>query len=137
MTFGFGAGGISLRFGLFYGPGADEQIVKVLNRRMLPVVKTPYVLPWVELRDAADAVVAAIEHGHPGQAYNIAEPRAEGFGAKVEAIAKAYHTPAPLTIPLWMVRPFSYLHTMLSTNITLDVSKAERELGWKPRHASL
>lgn len=89
-------------------------------------------LSWVELRDAAAATVAAIEHGRPGEAYNIAEPVSEGFGAKVRAIAEAYGMPKPLTIPPWMVRPLSYLHTILSTNLTLDVGKAERELGWKP-----
>jgi nucleoside-diphosphate-sugar epimerase len=132
MTFGFGAGGIALRFGLFYGPGATEEIVRMLNRRMLPIIKSPFVLPWVDLRDAAAATVAAIQHGRLGEAYNIAEPVSEGFGAKVRAIAEAYGTPKPLTIPLWMVRPLSYLHTLLSTNLTLDVGKAERELGWKP-----
>ena len=137
MTFEFGVGGVSLRYGLFYGPGATEAIVDMLNKRMLPIVKSPFVLPWVDLRDAAAAVVAAIEHGRPGEAYNIAEPASKGFGAKVRAIAEAYHTPTPLSIPLWMVRPFSYLHTLLSTNLTLDVGKAERELGWKPGHASL
>jgi nucleoside-diphosphate-sugar epimerase len=137
MTFEFGVGGVALRFGLFYGPGATEQMVKMLNRRMLPIVNTGNLLPWVELRDAAAATIAAIERGRPGEAYNIAEPIPKGFGAKVKAIAEAYHTPTPLTIPLWMVRPLSYLHTMLSTNLTLDVTKAERELGWKPCHASL
>lgn len=137
MTFGFGSGGIALRFGLFYGPGATEEIVKMLNRRMLPVVHTPFVLPWVELRDAAAATVAAIEHGRPGQAYNIAEPVSKGFGAKVRAIAEAYHTPKPLRIPLWTVRPLSYLHTLLSTNLTLGIAKAEHELGWEPRQISL
>jgi len=137
MTFEFGVGGVALRFGLFYGPGATESIVKLLNRRMLPIVKSPFVLPWVELRDAAAATVAAIEHGHPGEAYNIAEPVSKGFGAKVRAIAEAYHTPTPFSIPLWTVRPFSYLHTLLSTNLTLDSGKAERDLGWKPGHATL
>jgi nucleoside-diphosphate-sugar epimerase len=60
-----------------------------------------------------------------------------GFGAKVRRIAEAYATPKPLTIPLWMVRPMSYLHTMLSTNLVLDVTKAGRELGWEPRHRDL
>ncbi|HZM82458.1 MAG TPA: NAD(P)-dependent oxidoreductase [Candidatus Limnocylindrales bacterium] len=137
MTFEFGLGGVALRFGLFYGPGATETLVKMLNKRILPVVNSPFVLPWVELRDAAAATVAAIEHGRPGEAYNIAEPVSKGFGAMVRAVAEAYHTPTPLRIPLWMVRPFSYLHTLLSTNLTLDVGKAERELGWKPRHDSL
>jgi nucleoside-diphosphate-sugar epimerase len=137
MTFSFGSGGVVLRFGLFYGPGATEEIVAMLRKRMLPVVNSPYVLPWVELRDAAAATVAAIQHGRPGEAYNIAETEPMGFGAKVRRIAEAYATPKPLTIPLWMVRPMSYLHTMLSTNLVLDVTKAGRELGWEPRHRDL
>ncbi|WP_117211842.1 NAD-dependent epimerase/dehydratase family protein [Allorhizocola rhizosphaerae] len=126
MTFEYG-NGVALRFGLFHGTGgATEEIVSLLRKRMLPVVKSSHLLPWVELTSAARAVVAAIEHGRPGEAYNIADEHMS-FGARVQAIADAYKTPKPLTIPLWMLRPMSYLHTMLSTNLIVDTTKA---VGW-------
>lgn len=130
------AGGCSLRFGLFYGSGGTEEIVAMVGKRMLPVVKSGNLLPWVELSDAAAAVVAAISHGRPGEAYNIADRTPMSFGAHVEAVATAFRTPRPFKVPLWLLRPMSYLHTVLGTNLQVDISKAERELGWKPAYPS-
>src|SRR5215467_1462527 len=75
-------GGVSLRFGLFYGPGgATESIVSMLRRRSMPAPDSgDRAASWVHLGDAATAVLAAIRHGRPGEAYNIADDAPMNFG---------------------------------------------------------
>ncbi|MEV5439313.1 NAD(P)-dependent oxidoreductase [Streptomyces sp. NPDC052682] len=132
-----GLEGVALRFGLFYGPGGTDALLPLLRRRQLPV---PHdrgrVLPWVELTDAARAVVAAVERGRPGQAYNIADRTPLGFRAHVVAVAEEFGAPKPMAVPLWLMRPLSYAHTTMSTSLRVSTAKAERELGWVPVYPS-
>ncbi|QOV41296.1 NAD(P)-dependent oxidoreductase [Streptomyces ferrugineus] len=136
LTFGAsGLEGIALRFGLFYGPGGTDALLSMLRKRQLPVpADHGRVLPWIELTDAARAVVAAVERGRPGQAYNIADRAPLGFGAHVRCVAEGFGLPKPMTVPLWLMRPMSYAHTMMSTTLRVSTAKAERELGWTPVH---
>jgi nucleoside-diphosphate-sugar epimerase len=138
LTFGTpGLDGVSLRFGLFYGPGGTEPIVASLRKRMLPAPATKgMVLPWVHLDDAADAVLAAIERGRPGAAYNIADDAPMSFGDQIRATATAFGTPKPPRLPVWMFRPTANLYAMLHTNVRLNTAKAADELGWRPRYAT-
>ncbi|MER7407634.1 NAD(P)-dependent oxidoreductase [Streptomyces sp. NPDC000070] len=129
--------GIALRFGVFYGPGGTDALLPLLRRRQLPVpADRGRVLPWVELTDAARAVVAAVERGRPGQAYNIADRTPLGLRAHVEIVAAAFGLPKPLTVPLWLVKPMSYMHTVMSSRLVVSCAKAERELGWTPLYPS-
>ncbi|MFF5966546.1 NAD-dependent epimerase/dehydratase family protein [Streptomyces collinus] len=129
--------GVALRFGLFYGPGGTEALLPLLRRRQLPLPgDRGRVLPWVELTDAARAVVAAVERGRPGQAYNIADDTPMGFRAHVEAVARTFGLPEPVNVPLWLLKPMSYAHTVMSSRLRMSCAKAERELGWTPRYAS-
>ncbi|WP_211268846.1 NAD-dependent epimerase/dehydratase family protein [Actinoplanes subtropicus] len=69
---------ISLRFGLFYRPGGTETMVRMLGRRQLPTFDDHgRVSPWTHLANAAAAVVAAIDHGRPGKAYNVVDDHRE------------------------------------------------------------
>ena len=129
--------GITLRFGLFYGPGGTDALLPMLRRRQLPAPEDRgRVLPWVELTDAARAVAAAVEHGRPGQAYNIADRTPIGFRAHVLCVAREFGLPKPIAVPLWTVRPMAYAHTMVTGNLRVSSAKAERELGWTPVYAS-
>ncbi|MEU6255716.1 NAD(P)-dependent oxidoreductase [Streptomyces sp. NPDC047043] len=138
LTFGAtGLDGISLRFGLFYGPGGTDAVLPMLRKRRLPAPDDHgRVLPWIELTDAARAVVAAVERGRPGQAYNIADRTPLGFRAHVLYVAEEFGLPKPMTVPLWLTRPMSYAHTMMSTNLRVSTAKAEQELGWTPQYPS-
>ena len=128
-----GIDGIALRFGLFYGEGGTETLVRMLRRRALPVTpERGLVLPWVELSDAAAAVLRAVDHGRAGQAYNIADDTPLGFGAHVRLTADIFGTPQPMTLPLWSMRPLGYLHTVLTSSMRLDTGLAAAELGWRP-----
>ncbi|GHH14315.1 NAD-dependent epimerase/dehydratase family protein [Streptomyces lanatus] len=136
LTFGTpGLEGIALRFGLFYGPGGTDGLLPMLRKRQLPVpADHGRVLPWIELTDAARAVVAAVERGRPGQAYNIADRTPLGFGAYTRCVAEEFGLPKPMTVPLWLMRPMSYAHTVMSTTLRVSTAKAEREIGWTPVH---
>ncbi|MFC8513156.1 NAD-dependent epimerase/dehydratase family protein [Streptomyces sp. NPDC057257] len=132
-----GLEGIALRFGLFYGPGGTEAILPMLRKRQLPAPDDHgRVLPWINLLDAAGAVVAAVERGRPGQAYNVTDRTPLGFRAHVLCVAEEFGVPKPMTVPRWLTRPVSYVHTMLSTSMRVSSAKAEQELGWTPRYAS-
>lgn len=134
LTFGAdGIDGIALRFGLFYGAGGTDALLPMLRRRALPATpdRGP-ALPWVELSDAAAAVALAVDHGAPGQAYNIADDTPLGFGAHLRLIAGAFGVPRPMTLPLWSLRPLGYVHAMLGTNLRVDNALAGKELGWRP-----
>ncbi|MFI9822178.1 NAD-dependent epimerase/dehydratase family protein [Streptomyces sp. NPDC052013] len=129
--------GVALRFGLFYGPGGTDALLPLLRKRQLPVPGDGgRVLPWVELGDAARAVVAAVERGRPGQAYNVADRTPLGFRAHLVCVAEEFGLPKPMTAPRWLMRPMSYAHTVMSTTLRVSTAKAERELGWTPAHPS-
>nr|WP_296064898.1 NAD(P)-dependent oxidoreductase [uncultured Actinoplanes sp.] len=123
---------ISLRFGLFYGPGGTDTMVHMLRKRQLPAFNDHgRVSPWTHLADAAAAVVAAIERGRPGQAYNIVDDHM-GFGEMIRAIAETFGTPKPFTLPAWAMGFASYMHLMLGVSMRVSSDKARRELGWQP-----
>ncbi|MEV6486331.1 NAD(P)-dependent oxidoreductase [Streptomyces sp. NPDC051576] len=129
--------GIALRFGLFYGPGGTDAILPMLRKRQLPAPDDHgRVLPWIELTDAARAVAAAVEHGHPGQAYNVTDRTPLGFRAHVLCVAGEFGLPKPIALPLWAVRPMGYAHTMMTSSQRVSSVKAERELSWTPVYPS-
>jgi nucleoside-diphosphate-sugar epimerase len=131
-----GIEGLALRFGLFYGVGVTDQlVVPMLRKRRLPVVReTGTALSWVDVDDAARALALAVTGGRPGEAYNIADRTPLSFGGHIRLTAQAFGTPAPLTVPRWLLRPMPLLHTLLSTSMQMDSGKARRQLGWTPKH---
>jgi nucleoside-diphosphate-sugar epimerase len=132
-----GLEGIALRFGLFYGAGGTDALLPMLRGRRLPVADDHgRVLPWVDLADAARAVAAAVDHGRPGQAYNVADRAPLGFAAHVRAVAEEFGLPKPMTVPLWMTKPMAYAHAVMRTSLRVSSVKAERELGWTPVYPS-
>ena len=67
------AGGAVLRYGGFYGPGANDDQVKLVRKRLFPLVGggTGYV-SWVHVDDAASATVLAVEQKAKG-VFNIVD----------------------------------------------------------------
>ncbi|MEJ3742605.1 NAD(P)-dependent oxidoreductase [Actinomycetes bacterium KLBMP 9797] len=128
---------ISLRFGLFYGPGGTETLVHMLRKRQLPAFNDHgRVSPWTHLADAAAAVVAAIDRGRPGEAYNVVDDHM-GFGEMIRAIATTFGTPKPFTLPTWTMGVASYMHLMLGVSMRVSSEKARRELGWRPAYPTV
>lgn len=129
---------VSLRYGLFYGEGATETMVEMLRKKQLPAFNDHgRVLPWINLADAAGAVVAAIERGRPGAAYNIADESDLGFGGAVRAIAEAYGLGKPMTVPGWMTVVMPYMHRLTEISLRVSTEKARGELGWKPAYRTV
>ncbi|MER7751803.1 NAD(P)-dependent oxidoreductase [Kitasatospora sp. NPDC097643] len=133
-----GLAAVSLRFGMFYGAGVTETtVLPMLRKRGLPVVADQgRALSWVDADDAARAVVLGLEHGRAGEAYNIVDDTPMGFGAHVRAVAEAFGAPAPMRVPLWLLKPAPLAHTIMATNLRLANGKAKRELAWAPTFAS-
>ena len=131
-----GIEGVSLRFGLFYGDGVtDTTFLPMLRRRTLPAVSDHgRALAWTDIDDAARSIVAAVEHGRPGRAYNIADDNPLGFGGHLRAVADAFGAPSPMTVPLWLLSPAPLAHAIMGTSLRLSNTRARRELGWKPTH---
>ncbi len=127
--------GVSLRFGAFYGPDAGMQaIVELLRRRRLPLVSGGHaVLSWVHHEDAAAATVAALQHGRPGEAYNIVDDEPVAWRDFLGLLAATVGAPAPRSVPGWVVGLAGpYAAAFLSTTLRASNAKARRELGWAP-----
>ena len=99
------AGGAVLRYGGFYGPGAHDDQVKLVRKRLIPLIGggTGYV-SWVHVDDAASATVLAMEQKAHG-VFNIVDDEpapvsewlpylAECVGAKAAAAAPRVAGPA-------------------------------------------
>lgn len=130
--------GIALRFGLLYGEGGTDAVIDLLRTRKLPLVHDRgRVLPWLNLADAGQAVARAVTGGTPGQAYNIADDAPLGFGAYLRAVVDTFELPRPAAMPTWMLRPMTYAHRMLTTNMRVSTAKAASELAWTPRYPTV
>jgi nucleoside-diphosphate-sugar epimerase len=131
-----GLDGVSLRFGLFYGAGVtDTTVLPMLRKRALPVVADHgRALSWVEVGDAARALVAAVETGRPGRAYNVCDDEPLSWGDHVRTAAQAFGAPAPRTVPLWLLRPAPLARTLMTTGLRMSNARARGELGWTPTH---
>jgi nucleoside-diphosphate-sugar epimerase len=135
------AGGIVLRYGGFYGPGTSlgdggEQ-VEMLRRRRFPVGGSgDGVWSLVHIDDAADATVAAIEHGAPG-IYNVVDDDPAPIREIVPSIAAAVGAPPPRHVPAWLVRLAAGAQALSLMTAVRGASneKAKRELGWVPRYS--
>lgn len=122
-------GGVSLRYGLFYGDGIIS-----------PVASADWcgVLPLVHLDDAASAAVRALERGKPGQAYNVADENPASWRELQQAGAIAAGRRMPMLVPSWTLRssaPFA-AHLLTRTSMRLSTAKARRDLGWTPEYPS-
>lgn len=124
--------GIALRYGVLYG-GDAAQMRPLLAERKLPVVKGG-LLGWIHHEDAAAATVAALEDGAPGQAYNIVDDQPATWSEVFTAMAKALGTPAPRTMPRWMLKVAAPYVASFAIRTSMQVSnaKAKRELNWTP-----
>lgn len=133
--------GIVLRFGSFYGPGAGiEMMIGMLRKRVLLLPKNPIGMgiPWIHIRDAASAVVAALCHGGSGEIYNIVDDEPARFSDLVHHLARVIHAPPPRSVATWVVQVLAPFAVEALSNTTMRVSnvKAKRDLAWTPLFSS-
>src|ERR671911_633 len=131
------AGGIALRYGIFYG-AANDGLIEPVRKRQYPIVGDGGgFMSWVHLDDAAAATVLALEHDGPG-IYNIVDDEPARGRGWLPAPAEAPGAGPPRRFPRWLARLFAGQAAVVMGTEARGASnaKAKRELGWEPRYPS-
>ena len=130
--------GIVLRYGAFYGPGTSlapgEEQFELVRKRKFPLVGNGAgVWSFVHIADAAEATVAAVEHGKPG-IYNVVDDDPAPVAEWLPALAHRLGAKKPMRVPRFIGRLFAgEVGVMYMTDIRgASNAKAKRELGWRP-----
>jgi nucleoside-diphosphate-sugar epimerase len=134
--------GIVLRYGAFYGPGTSmapaEVQFELIRKRKFPVVGGGGgVWSFIHIADAAEATLAAIEHGHRG-IYNVVDDDPAPVAEWLPALARELGAKKPLRVPRFIGRLFAgEAGVAMMTEIRgASNAKAKRELAWAPAHPS-
>jgi nucleoside-diphosphate-sugar epimerase len=134
--------GIVLRYGAFYGPGTSlapgSEQFEMVRKRKFPVVGTGGgVWSFIHIADAADATVAAVEHGKRG-IYNVVDDDPSTVAEWLPALAQELGAPKPWHVPRFVGRlAAGEAGAVMMTEIRgASNAKAKRELGWQPQHRS-
>jgi nucleoside-diphosphate-sugar epimerase len=134
--------GIALRYGWFYGPGTSlasgEEQFELVRRRRFPLVGDGGgVWSFIHIADAAEATVAAVEHGSRG-VYNIVDDDPAPVAEWLPALAQTLGAKKPLHVPRFIGRLFAgEAGVVMMTELRgASNAKAKRELGWRPAHPS-
>jgi nucleoside-diphosphate-sugar epimerase len=127
--------GIVLRYGAFYGPGTsmapDGEQSELIRKRKFPLVGDGGgVWSFIHIADAAEATVAAVEHGSRGTYNMVAE--------WLPALAQILGAKKPMRVPRFIGRLFAgETGVMMMTELRgASNAKAKRELAWRPAHPS-
>lgn len=130
-------GGITLRYGGFYGEH-DDQIARLVAKRRYPMIGDGGgVTSWVHLDDAATATALAVEHAGPG-IYNIVDDEPAATREWLPVLADALGAKPPRHVPAWIVRLLVGEDVVMGATQSRGASnaKAKRELGWSLRYPS-
>jgi nucleoside-diphosphate-sugar epimerase len=132
------AGGVALRYGSLYGPGAIDDWVELVRRRQFPLVGggTGYI-SWVHLDDAASATVLALEQEAAG-VFNIVDDEPAPASEWLPYLAACAGAKRPMRIPAWVARLLAgeMAVIMMTEGRGFSNAKARRELGWELRYPS-
>jgi nucleoside-diphosphate-sugar epimerase len=132
-----GAGGIALRYGIFYGEPGDE-LVEAVRARKFPVVGDGAgVWSFIHLEDAAAATVLALEHD--GRAvYNIVDDEPSPTRELLPELARIVGAKPPRRFPRLLARLVAGEAPVVMATESRGASnaKAKRELGWTLRYPS-
>ncbi len=132
------AGGVALRYGGFYGPGASDDQLAVVRKRQFPLVGggTGY-FSWVHVDDAASATVLAIEQQAKG-VLNIVDDEPAPASEWLPYLASAVGAKRPRKVPTWLARLVAgdVAVGMMTEGRAFSNAKAKRELGWELRYPS-
>jgi nucleoside-diphosphate-sugar epimerase len=132
------AGGAVLRYGGFYGPGANDDQVELVRKRLFPLVGdgTGY-FSWVHVDDAATATVLALEQRAKG-VFNIVDDEPARVSEWLPYLAECAGAKPPRRVPAWLARLLAgeMVVGMMTEGRGFSNAKAKRELGWEPRYPS-
>ena len=134
--------GIVLRYGTFYGPGTSlapgEEQFELVRKRKFPVVGDGGgVWSFIHVADAAEATVAAVEHGSRG-VYNVVDDDPAPVAEWLPALAQTLGAKRPMRVPRFVARLLAgQAGVVMMTEIRgASNAKAKRDLGWGPAHPS-
>lgn len=134
--------GIVLRYSAFYGPGTsiaqDGELSELVRRRKFPVVGDGGgVWSFIHIADAAEATVAAVEHGSRG-VYNVVDDDPARVAEWLPALAEELDARKPMRVPRFIGRLLAgeAAVVMMTELRGASNAKAKRELAWRPAHPS-
>jgi nucleoside-diphosphate-sugar epimerase len=134
--------GIVLRYGGFYGPGTslgpDGEQTDAVRQRKFPVVGNGGgVWSFIHIADAAEATVAAIDHGERG-VYNIVDDEPAPVAEWLPVLARTLGAKDPMHVPRFVGRLLTgEVGAVMMTELRgASNAKAKRDLGWSPAHPS-
>jgi len=137
------AGGIVLRYGGFYGPGtglaAGGEQLQMIHKRQFPLVGNGEgIWSFLHTDDIATATLAAIEHGRPGEIYNIVDDEPAPTKEWLPYLARTVGAKPPRKVPAWIGKLVASpaAVAMMTESRGASNAKAKAELGWKPTHPS-
>jgi nucleoside-diphosphate-sugar epimerase len=131
------AGGIILRYGVFYG-AANDGLIEPVRKRQYPIVGDGGgYTSWIHLDDAAAATVLALEHDGPA-IYNVVDDDPAPVREWLPVVAEALGARPPRRLPTWLARLFAGEAAVVMGTTARGASnaKAKRELGWTLRYPS-
>jgi nucleoside-diphosphate-sugar epimerase len=133
-----GAGGAVLRYGGFYGPGAWDEQLALVRKRMVPIVGhgTGY-FSWVHVDDAASATVLAVEQKAEG-VFNIVDDDPAPVTQWLPYLAECAGAKPPRRVPTWLARLVAgeMAAGVMTQGRGFSNAKAKRQLGWELRYPS-
>jgi nucleoside-diphosphate-sugar epimerase len=134
--------GIVLRYGVFYGPGTSmapgEEQFELVRRRKFPLVgDSGGVWSFIHVADAAEATLAAVEHGSRG-VYNVVDDDPASVAEWLPALAQELGAKRPMRVPPFIGRLFAgEAGVVMMTDVRgASNAKAKRELQWRPAYPS-
>ena len=100
--------GIVLRYGGFYGPshrlGPDGEQTQAVRQRKFPLVgKGSGVWSFIHIADAAEATVAAVDHGRRG-VYNVVDDEPAPIAEWLPFLARTLGAKKPMHVPRFVGR---------------------------------
>ena len=132
------AGGSVLRYGALYGPAAIDDQVKLVRRRLFPLVGDGTgCFSWVHLDDAASATVLAVEQQAKG-VFNVVDDEPAPVSEWLPYLAACAGAKPPRRLPRWLARLLAgeMVVGMMTEGRGFSNAKAKRELGWELRYPS-
>jgi nucleoside-diphosphate-sugar epimerase len=132
------AGGAVLRYGGFYGPGAWDDQLELVRKRLFPLVGagTGHV-SWVHVDDAVSATVLAVEQ-KPQGVFNIVDDEPAPISEWLPYLAECAGAKPPRRVPAWLARLLAgeMVVGMMTEGRGFSNAKAKRELGWELHYPS-
>jgi nucleoside-diphosphate-sugar epimerase len=132
------AGGAVLRYGALYGPGATDDQVELVRKRLFPLIGggTGY-FSWVHVDDAASITVLAVEQ-HAKGVFNIVDDEPAPVSQWLPYLAECAEAKPPRRLPKWLARLVAgeMVVRMMTEGRGFSNAKAKQELGWQLRYPS-